>query len=254
MGQQCETCRHENSEWAQFCGQCGAQLAPHGANGTPPPPIPQALNDAAVLPRARTGGLLMTLAIIAMIGFGWLWVMMPASRRHSIPMPDVSFVPPEMPDVFGHHDTPTSPGVVNDDGNHAIARKTFQADDDIIDALYRLLRPTTVPIVVTRPADNRLSASGRPDDMAALEAFVRELNSTHSAMGGRQLTTYHLPPEQAKALEDVLGEARTRVTVRRDGSALHVRAPQAMHRSIDNLLRHIQSQMQTMVDISRPDY
>lgn len=246
MGQQCGNCRRDNVNWAQYCAHCGMQLsALETTAASPPQAISPASGDAAVPPRSSAGGILLTLAIIAMIGFGWLWVMMPASRRHPIPPTAVSTVPNEVHDPYGHHDV---------SGDHAIAQKTFQADDDIIDALFRLLSPQDVPIVVARLDDDRLSASGSPDDIASLDAFVRQLDSRDAAMRGRQLTTYHLPPDQAKALEDALEKARSRITVRRDGSALHVRASQAMHKSIDDLLQHIQPRMQTMVDISRRDY
>ncbi|MCA9254463.1 MAG: zinc ribbon domain-containing protein [Phycisphaerales bacterium] len=263
----CRHCDHENSEWALYCARCGAPIeAPNAvAVDAPPPVIPASAPPPAppvspeTPPKKKSGAgkAFATLALILIVGVGWFVVLSRTARR------DASRALNDPIDVtHDHHapeDTynraPQSPeNHRNSTSNRDNARtmeKTIRADDDVIDALYRLLSPQHVPILVTRVDDDRLHAQGTRDQLDALDRFARRLKAREHDATSRQMATYWLNVDQARALADALDHARSKIIVRRDGASLRVLASGEMHDAIRGLLRYVQPEMQSMVDISR---
>ncbi|HPF41167.1 MAG TPA: hypothetical protein P5081_23660 [Phycisphaerae bacterium] len=266
MEQICRHCDHENSEWALYCARCGAPIeAPNAVAVDAPPPVLPAPTPPPAFPvsppnspKKKSGAnrALATLVVILIVGVGWFVVLAGTARRrtsHSMnerlevthdhhPHEDRYDRTPQAPE-YPRNSTP-----YRDDTR--TTEKTLRADDDIIDALYRLLSPQHVPILVTRVDEDRLYARGSREQLDALDRFVRRLKAREHDATSRRMATYWLNVEQARALADALDHARSKMTVRRDGASLRVLASDEMHDAIRELLRQVQPEMQSMVDIS----
>ncbi len=241
MTRHCQSCRHANTEWAQYCAQCGAPIeAPPIAAPTAVSASAPELPTPAIPGKPRSGRRLMWIAIVLLMGMGWFWVVVPPSRRQHTPRVHVS------------HDAIALPAQNNTPVPQTKTARSYRVDNDLADAVFALLRPSHVPIVVTRLDDDYLRVKGTTDEIAAIDRFVDELRLERHHFKGKSLETYQLPSDQAAALESALNHAKQRIHVRRDGSTLRVRGTPSLHEAIRNLIPFLRPQMQSMVDISEP--
>lgn len=234
MTRHCQSCRHANTEWAQYCAQCGAPIeAPTAVPASAPD-----LATPAIPEKPRSGRRLMWIAVVLLMGMGWFWVAVPPSRRQHTPR------------IHGSHHTIELPAQINAPNPQTKTERSYRVDDDLADAVFALLRPSHVPIIVARLDDDYLRVKGSTYEIAAIDRFVDELRSERHHFKGKSLETYQLPSDQAAALESALNHAKQRIHVRRDGSMLRVRGTPSLHEAIRNLLPFLRPPMQSMVDIS----
>lgn len=239
MTRHCPQCRHDNQEWAQFCAQCGVELVANAAPSAAPPIAHQTSTPAEPAPTtSKAPGMLMLLVGILIAGAGWFVVFNSTGRPHR----DLTHAT----DGHDHHLNP--PGISYPTQEIELLNLPFD-DDDLADAMFRLLSPSHVPIVVSRIDDERLHVQGTADQIASLRRFLDQLNSDHYSFR-KKLLSYNLPSDQADALEDALKCAKRKVTVRRDGSTLHVKATTGLHDALGDLMQYVRPAMQSMVDVS----
>jgi hypothetical protein len=246
MTQECRVCQHANPEWAQFCAQCGTgfettqtAIPAHpvdDAHVAPPP-----LN---VPPKSGGGRQFMWIAVVVLMGMGWFWVMIPPSRRQHIHDEPTSHI---------HH---TQGPFASNSYNAAPApqtfqRKTYSLDKELTEALWGLLSPDHVTIVVSRPDDRVLSVQGTDEQIAAIDAFLAELKSDGFSLRSDKTQTYQLTPNQARSLQKALACGKRSIHVRRNGSTLRVRGKPSLHDSIERLIPYLEQRMQSMVDVSK---
>lgn len=247
MTRHCPHCRHVNPDWAHFCAQCGSQIDPVRPTADPAPPVADVPNPTArATPPAtpskpRTGQRLLLLFTILLLGFGWFVVMLPPSRRHMQYPVQLSQGPHDL--LFENAPAPI------DTNLRLTSLKTFHEDEDLVDAMFRLLRPNHVPIRVQRVDDRAFTAQGTPEQIEAIDRFLRQLKSGGVSFRKR-IEVYTLPTDQAEALADALETSRKNITVRRDESQLHVRASSVQQDAIRELMKYLEPPMQSMVDIS----
>lgn len=187
----------------------------------------------------------MLLAIILLAGAGWFVVMLPPNHHNAGPR-------------FRHLDhllEPTPAPVGQNTNIRVTDHKLFHEDHDVADAMFRLLSPSHVPILVQRIDGERFTARGTPEQIHAVSRFLDLLRTKRHHAFKVHFADYSLPIDQAKALEKALESSEAHITVRRNGSTLHVLAGDALHGALDNFLQYVRPDIESMVDISnRRDY